>query len=212
MIVAMLAIGSMLLAACGGSSNKKTPTAAPAPTQAAPAATTAPTTQSPTTGAVSSPAAVASPAVAASPVAVASPAAVASPVVSASPVAVASPAAVASPVGAASPVAAASPAASPGASPAASANEVTVIMGKPSEFRFDPSEFTIPANTDVTVHLTNEGSTTHDFSIDALKISKALDVGQSADITINAPAGDYQYYCNIPGHKEGGMVGPLHVT
>jgi nitrite reductase (NO-forming) len=175
MIVAMLAIGSMLLAACGGSSNKKTPTAAPAPTQAAPAATTAPTTQSPTTGAVSSPAAVASP------------------------------------VGAASPVAAASPAASPGASPAASANEVTVIMGKPSEFRFDPSEFTIPANTDVTVHLTNEGSTTHDFSIDALKISKALDVGQSADITINAPAGDYQYYCNIPGHKEGGMVGTLHV-
>ncbi|HET8524582.1 MAG TPA: cupredoxin domain-containing protein, partial [Thermomicrobiales bacterium] len=92
------------------------------------------------------------------------------------------------------------------------ANEVTVIMGKPTEFAFDPSEFTIPANTDVTIHLKNEGSTTHDFSIDALKIAHSLEVGQSADITINAPAGDYEYYCNVPGHKEGGMVGTLHVT
>jgi uncharacterized cupredoxin-like copper-binding protein/mono/diheme cytochrome c family protein len=92
------------------------------------------------------------------------------------------------------------------------AQEVTVIMGKPTEFSFDPSEFTIPANTDVTVHLKNEGSTTHDFSIDALKIAHSLDVGQSADITINAPAGDYEYYGNVPGHKEGGMVGTLHVV
>ncbi|HET8523560.1 MAG TPA: cupredoxin domain-containing protein, partial [Thermomicrobiales bacterium] len=96
--------------------------------------------------------------------------------------------------------------------PSGSATEVTVIMGKPTEFAFDPSEFTIPANTDVTIHLKNEGSTTHDFSIDALKIAHSLEVGQSADITINAPAGDYEYYCNVPGHKEGGMVGTLHVT
>jgi uncharacterized cupredoxin-like copper-binding protein len=88
---------------------------------------------------------------------------------------------------------------------------VKVVMGQPTEFSFDPSEFTIPANTDVKILLTNEGHTTHDFSIDALKISKALEVGQEATITINAPAGDYEFYCNIPGHKEGGMVGTLHV-
>jgi uncharacterized cupredoxin-like copper-binding protein len=88
---------------------------------------------------------------------------------------------------------------------------VTVILGKPSEFRFDPSEFTIPANTDVTVTLKNEGSTLHNFSIDKLKISQDVKVGETKTVTINAPAGDYQFYCNQPGHKEGGMVGTMHV-
>jgi uncharacterized cupredoxin-like copper-binding protein len=30
-------------------------------------------------------------------------------------------------------------------------------------------------------------------------------------VTINAAPGDYQYYCSIPGHKEAGMVGTIHV-
>jgi uncharacterized cupredoxin-like copper-binding protein len=90
-------------------------------------------------------------------------------------------------------------------------NAVTVILGKPSEFRFDPSDFTIPATTDVTVTLKNEGSTLHNFSIDKLKISKDVKVGETTTVTINAPAGDYQFYCNQPGHKEGGMVGTMHV-
>jgi uncharacterized cupredoxin-like copper-binding protein len=110
------------------------------------------------------------------------------------------------------PAAAATPAA--GASPAAAgpSTSVTIIMGKPSEFRFDPSDVTIPANTDVTVTLKNEGSTLHNFSIDKLKISQDVQVGQTKTVKINAPAGDYQFYCNQPGHKEGGMVGTLHVV
>jgi mono/diheme cytochrome c family protein/plastocyanin len=77
---------------------------------------------------------------------------------------------------------------------------------------FDPKEFTIPANTDVTVELPNEGVTLHDFSIDALGISVSIQPGATESVVINAPPGDYEYYCNVPGHKEAGMVGTLHVA
>ncbi len=159
-----------------------------------------------TPAAVASPAMVASPVapvatVAATPTAAASPAAIIGP--SASPTVAVSPAAVASPAAAASPAAVASPAAATGAT--------TIIMGQPTEFSFNPSNVTIPANTNVTVTLTNKGSTGHNFTIDALKISVDVDPGATKTVTINAPAGDYLFYCAIPGHREAGMVGTLLV-
>ena len=51
----------------------------------------------------------------------------------------------------------------------------------------------------------------HDFSIDALNIAVTLNPGESGEVTINAPAGTYEYYCSIPGHKAAGMVGTLTV-
>ena len=52
----------------------------------------------------------------------------------------------------------------------------------------------------------------HNFNIDELNIhSPNLLFNQTATITINAPAGTYQYYCSIPGHKAAGMVGTLTV-
>jgi uncharacterized cupredoxin-like copper-binding protein len=38
-----------------------------------------------------------------------------------------------------------------------------------------------------------------------------LNPGQSENITINADAGEYEYYCSVPGHKAAGMVGKLIV-
>jgi uncharacterized cupredoxin-like copper-binding protein len=35
--------------------------------------------------------------------------------------------------------------------------------------------------------------------------------GDTGSATINAPAGTYEYYCNVPGHREAGMVGTLTV-
>jgi uncharacterized cupredoxin-like copper-binding protein len=77
---------------------------------------------------------------------------------------------------------------------------------------FEPKELTIPANTDVTVNLTNEGAAAHNFSIDALGIDVDLAPGAKEQVVINAPAGEYEYYCNVPGHKEAGMVGTLTVS
>jgi uncharacterized cupredoxin-like copper-binding protein len=98
--------------------------------------------------------------------------------------------------------------ASPGASPVTGAATVEVDM---VDIAFKPTEFTIPANTDVTVHLKNSGAALHDFTIDSLKIHEVVQPGQETTITINAPAGDYEYYCSQPGHKEAGMHGTMKV-
>lgn len=86
----------------------------------------------------------------------------------------------------------------------ASAQTVTAF-----DIYFEPKEVTIPANTDVTFTLPNDGVAAHDFSIDALGISVALPPGETETVVVNAPPGSYEYYCNVPGHKEAGMVGTL---
>ncbi len=102
----------------------------------------------------------------------------------------------------------ASPSASPGASPAAS-GEIQIYT---EDIKFDPKEFTIPADKDVKVKVTNKGVLQHNFTIDELKIAtKLLNGGESETVTIKAKAGEYQYYCTVPGHKEAGMVGKLTV-
>ena len=96
----------------------------------------------------------------------------------------------------------------PGAAGAPAATTFTVKL---EDIFFDPKELTIPANTPVTIDLPNVGAAPHDFSIDALKISVPVEPGDTGSVTINAPAGTYEYYCNVPGHKEAGMVGTLIV-
>jgi uncharacterized cupredoxin-like copper-binding protein/mono/diheme cytochrome c family protein len=76
---------------------------------------------------------------------------------------------------------------------------------------FEPKEITIPANTDVPFTLPNDGASAHNFSIDELGISIDIAPGATEETVINAPPGTYEYYCNIPGHKEAGMVGTLIV-
>lgn len=84
---------------------------------------------------------------------------------------------------------------------------------------FGSNYITIPADTDVTFVVTNKGAAVHNLSIDAhensgvkdLKISETNDPGKSVQVTINAPAGTYYFYCNIPGHEQAGMWGILKV-
>ena len=114
------------------------------------------------------------------------------------------------PAGGAQPTAAASPVGgTPGPGGGGAASEVTIIAGLPQELAFDPAQVTIPANTEVTLSLPNEGALPHNFSIDALSINVNLETGASEQATVNAAPGDYEFYCNIPGHKEGGMFGTL---
>jgi uncharacterized cupredoxin-like copper-binding protein/mono/diheme cytochrome c family protein len=92
---------------------------------------------------------------------------------------------------------------------AAAAQPVTIVAGKPAELNFDPATVTIPAGTDVKITLKNEGALPHNFSIAALNISEDLAPGETKEITVNAPAGEYDFHCNVPGHTEAGMVGKL---
>jgi len=144
----------------------------------------------------------------------------ASPILCASPVANAS----ATPV-IATTVEAAGAAASPGGMPAgqevglypceappSSAGQGATVVVVMVDISFQPKEITIAANTDVAVSLPNQGAAVHNFNVDELNIhSGDVQPGQTGSVTINAAPGDYQYYCSIPGHKEAGMVGTLHV-
>jgi uncharacterized cupredoxin-like copper-binding protein len=76
---------------------------------------------------------------------------------------------------------------------------------------FEPKEITVPADTGVTLTITNKGVTLHNFAIDALDVSVDVDPGATEEVVIDAPAGEYEFYCNVPGHKAAGMVGTLIV-
>ena len=106
----------------------------------------------------------------------------------------------------ASPAASGTPAAT--ASPAAGCGPTVTMI----DIKYDVKDIMIAAGQNATVNLVNKGSTPHNFNIDALNVhSGDYQAGQTGSVTINAKAGDYQYYCSIPGHKEAGMVGTLHV-
>lgn len=100
----------------------------------------------------------------------------------------------------------------PGATPSASPSATMTIEVHTVDIAFEPKELTIPANTDVTVKIVNDGALQHDFAIDELDIvSDLLSSGDSTTVTINAAPGTYEYYCTVTGHREAGMVGTLTV-
>jgi uncharacterized cupredoxin-like copper-binding protein len=110
--------------------------------------------------------------------------------------------------GAVSPEAEASPegeAAAAGGSDSVSVSAVDIA--------FDPKELSIAADTDVTISVTNDGMLQHDFVIEGTDFeTDLLNGGDSQDIVVNLPAGEYIYYCSVAGHREAGMQGTLTVA
>ncbi len=76
---------------------------------------------------------------------------------------------------------------------------------------FDPPTITLKTNQPLTLIIQNQGSLKHNFTIDSLNIQQDVAPGAQAQITLTAPGkpGQIQYYCNVPGHREAGMVGTL---
>ena len=113
----------------------------------------------------------------------------------------------------------ASPLASPEASPAAEVSgEPITLEGYDIGWRHDgqdsatgPIQLTVAPGA--TISLPNVGVSPHNFLIDALGIDQDLPVGQTVEVTIPADAvpGDYEYYCDVPGHEPAGMVGTLTI-
>lgn len=96
------------------------------------------------------------------------------------------------------------------ASAASPAQEVTIEL---SEMMYTPSEVTIAADTDVTLRLVNNGVASHDFSISALGINSGMvAAGEEVTLSVNVPAGDYAFGCDVPGHRLAGMNGVLRVV
>ena len=96
------------------------------------------------------------------------------------------------------------------ATPASGSSESVALNS--GEMYFEPSDFTIPADTDVTISISNaNGALPHNFTIDGTDYAVDFEAGATAEIAVNLAAGTYEFYCDIPGHKEAGMVGTLTV-
>lgn len=101
----------------------------------------------------------------------------------------------------------ATPAATTEATPVESADAVRV---EAFDLGFTPSEFTIPADTDVALTLANTGVLVHDLVSDEGGFATTqLSGGQEDTITINLAAGTYRFICSIEGHEAAGMVGTI---
>jgi len=74
---------------------------------------------------------------------------------------------------------------------------------------FSPATLSVPKGTMVTLRLQNTGS--HTFTIDALRLNQRLAPGINTVMFTASQSGTFEYYCAIPGHREGGMVGTLQV-
>lgn len=78
---------------------------------------------------------------------------------------------------------------------------------------FREKQLTAPAGT-IEVEYVNEGSIAHDLMFESVA-NFELEVKKKGDVdsgTIDLEAGEYTFFCEIPGHRGAGMEGTLTVT
>ena len=77
---------------------------------------------------------------------------------------------------------------------------------------FDQTELTAPAG-EVTIHLTNDAQIPHNVEVEGNGVEEVSDTVTGADtsLPLTLEAGEYEFYCAVPGHREGGMEGTLTV-
>lgn len=81
-----------------------------------------------------------------------------------------------------------------------------------SGLAFALTEMTAPAG-EVTLRSVNPQGVEHNIAVDAPDpvIGDTVTDGGVSEITVTLEPGTYEYYCAVPGHREGGMVGTLTV-
>jgi plastocyanin len=94
----------------------------------------------------------------------------------------------------------------------ASGTTLTLTANPDGEISFDQSELTAAAG-EVTIELVNESGVPHNVGIEGNgidEVSETITEG-STEITVTLDPGEYQFYCAVSGHREGGMEGTLTV-
>ncbi|WP_108665723.1 cupredoxin domain-containing protein [Euzebya rosea] len=86
------------------------------------------------------------------------------------------------------------------------------------DFSYRPTTINLPADTEgFELTLTNKGTVPHDFTVDGLPDDILVDLavfeGASLPYPLPAlPAGEYEVYCALEGHREAGMEATLRVS
>jgi plastocyanin len=89
-----------------------------------------------------------------------------------------------------------------------------LVAGPGSELKFDQTSLEAPAG-EVTITMTNEGDLPHNVAIEGNGVDEKGEVvtkGGTSTVTATLEAGEYTFYCSVPGHQAGGMEGTLTVT
>jgi len=67
----------------------------------------------------------------------------------------------------------------------------------------------------LTITLKNDSPVPHNIAVKGGTVdsepSETIQGGATADLTVDLPAGEYEYYCAVPGHEAAGMKGTLTV-
>jgi len=73
---------------------------------------------------------------------------------------------------------------------------------------FEPARLELPAGEEVEIEITNEGGTTHDFTIESLELSTGpIEEGAVATATLTIPEGEITFVCSIHGGMNGVIEG-----
>lgn len=105
--------------------------------------------------------------------------------------------------------------AQPAEAPAEKGAETVRVSADPTgQLAFEQDALRAEAGT-VTFEFTNDATLGHDFRVED---PQGEDVGgteviseSEQSVTLDLEPGEYTFYCSVPGHREGGMEGPLTV-
>jgi plastocyanin len=91
--------------------------------------------------------------------------------------------------------------------------ETIMLVADPGgDLSFDQTELTAAAG-EVTIELTNESGIPHNVEVEGNgveEVSETITEG-STSLTVTLEPGEYEFYCAVSGHREGGMEGTLTV-
>jgi uncharacterized cupredoxin-like copper-binding protein len=88
------------------------------------------------------------------------------------------------------------------------------VSGTEFAFALNPSEVHPGV---VVFRLKNDGQLGHDLKVEGPGVeddakTPVVDPGQSADVEVELQEGEYELYCTVPGHRDGGMEVDLAVS
>ena len=80
------------------------------------------------------------------------------------------------------------------------------------ELAFDQTELTAAAG-EVTIEFMNDSGIPHNVEVEGNGVEEVSDTitEGSTTLTLTLEPGEYEFYCAVPGHREGGMEGTLTV-
>jgi plastocyanin len=89
---------------------------------------------------------------------------------------------------------------------------ITLTADPGGDLSFDQTELTAAAG-EVTIELVNDSGVPHNVEVEGNgveEVSETITEGTTS-LTVTLEAGEYEFYCAVPGHREGGMEGTLTV-